>query len=451
MSFELGRALLLTEAISPEGLGRALLAAARDRVSLVRAILDVGAMTRERLEAELSRTEAPSVRAVVPARDLMAGLPLDLCGRLCAVPVRKDPRTGTVEVVVPDVRDAQGALEIGRLLGAPVRVVRAPLRAIEQAVLGWNAGSPARRANLTPPWGTRADGDGLSAAPQRAPVLELARTTPPPPAPVAWDIPLPLLRRSVHPEAPTPSQRPALLLADQEMQPPIAPGDSLSDALENALERVIHVRGPTTLIPPPAESVPPPPNTERRPPNFASSPPAASPRRSQPPPAAPPGFYADAGAVFAELRTARDRDGVLALLLKGTRHVARKVALFIVKPGAFVGWSCTPELGDPGAMHDVTIPTSLPSALAYAETHGAYLGPLQPSAAHDPILRVMGYASRDVAVACVMVLGRASVLVLADELGETMIATRRMEELARAAGEALARIVRERTERAERG
>jgi hypothetical protein len=56
----------------------------------------------------------------------------------------------------------------------------------------------------------------------------------------------------------------------------------------------------------------------------------------------------------------------------------------------------------------------------------------------------MGSATRDVAVVPVRVSGKPTLLVLADDLGDTMIATKRLEELAAAAGDALNRIVRER-------
>ena len=41
---------------------------------------------------------------------------------------------------------------------------------------------------------------------------------------------------------------------------------------------------------------------------------------------------------------------------------------------------------------------------------------------------------------------RPAVLVVADELGDTMLATKRIEEIARAAGDALLRILRSRRE-----
>jgi hypothetical protein len=59
-----------------------------------------------------------------------------------------------------------------------------------------------------------------------------------------------------------------------------------------------------------------------------------------------------------------------------------------------------------------------------------------------PILAVMRSPSRDVAIVPIRVSGRAAVVIVADELGDTMLATRRLEELARAAGDAFARIVR---------
>ena len=51
-------------------------------------------------------------------------------------------------------------------------------------------------------------------------------------------------------------------------------------------------------------------------------------------------------------------------------------------------------------------------------------------------------AARDVAAVPIRVSGKTAVVILADELGDTMLATRRLEELARAAGEAFGRIVR---------
>ena len=50
----------------------------------------------------------------------------------------------------------------------------------------------------------------------------------------------------------------------------------------------------------------------------------------------------------------------------------------------------------------------------------------------------------DVAAVPIRVSGKTAVVIVADELGDTMIGTRRLEELARQAGDAFARIVRTR-------
>jgi hypothetical protein len=66
-------------------------------------------------------------------------------------------------------------------------------------------------------------------------------------------------------------------------------------------------------------------------------------------------------------------------------------------------------------------------------------------AAHAPLLSVMSTTpSVEVALVSVRVEGKAVALVLADELGDTLVATRRMEDLARVAGEAFGRLLRER-------
>src|SRR5258706_4231464 len=134
VTYELGRSLLLSDAVSPEALAEALCTAASERVSLVRALLSTRAIDPDRLEEELARTtDAPLQRHVTPIFDLMEQLPPGLCARLLAVPVRRDPRTGTIDVAVADARDSHAAEEIAFFLRAPVRLVRAPLSAIEDA------------------------------------------------------------------------------------------------------------------------------------------------------------------------------------------------------------------------------------------------------------------------------------------------------------------------------
>jgi hypothetical protein len=151
---------------------------------------------------------------------------------------------------------------------------------------------------------------------------------------------------------------------------------------------------------------------------------------------------AEIGGILAALRAAGSRDEVLELVLTGARIVALKVALFVVKRGGYLGWACTPEFADRAALQSILVPLESPSVFDEAVRDGLYLGPIRHDETHAPLLHVMRGASRDVAVVPIRVSGKTAVVLMADELGDTMLATRRLEELSRAAGEAFARIVR---------
>jgi hypothetical protein len=151
---------------------------------------------------------------------------------------------------------------------------------------------------------------------------------------------------------------------------------------------------------------------------------------------------ADIGGILAALRAAGSRDEVLELVLTGARIVAHKVALFVVKRGGYLGWACTPEFADRGSLQAVLIPLESASVFDEAVREGLYLGPIRHDDVHASLLHGRGGASRDAAVVPIRVSGKTAVVLVADELGDTMIATRRLEELALAAGEAFGRIVR---------
>lgn len=151
---------------------------------------------------------------------------------------------------------------------------------------------------------------------------------------------------------------------------------------------------------------------------------------------------AEIGGILAALRAAGSRDEVLELVLTGARIVALKVALFVVKRGGYLGWACTPEFADRASLQSILVPVESQSVFDDAVRDGLYLGPIRHDETHASLLHVMRGASRDVAVVPIRVSGKAAVVLVADELGDTMLATRRLEELSRAAGDAFARIVR---------
>src|SRR5258706_13798215 len=134
MSTELARALLLSDAVTPEGLARAMFAGISENRPLERTLVTTGAIDERRLQEELARWDGPAIQNVVPVLPLVARLPKGICRRLVALPIRLDPRTGTVDIAVADGRNPHGANELAYFLGAPIRVVRAKLTTLLQAI-----------------------------------------------------------------------------------------------------------------------------------------------------------------------------------------------------------------------------------------------------------------------------------------------------------------------------
>jgi len=155
-------------------------------------------------------------------------------------------------------------------------------------------------------------------------------------------------------------------------------------------------------------------------------------------------FPPDASPVLASLREAKTRDEVVDLALQGLAPIARRAAVFAVRKDSFRGWACSPSFGDQAAFRDVVIPQDQPSLLATAAAQTVYLGPLAPTPAHAPLTAVMGPGSDDVAAVAARVGGRPALILFADDLTDTLLATRRMDELARAVGDALTRLIGQR-------
>lgn len=452
---DLTRALLLEEAASRSGVAEALFVHVSGGVPLVQALVDSGAAPPDTIARVVARSDAPLLRQVAPLDDLVDRLPPGLCARLLAFPVRRDPVTGTVDVAVADPSDPHPASEVSFHLGVAVRVVRAPLGALEEAlrrtrirlreespvdrfqeaaehaererileleerhrpkrslVLEPDSAPPPEAAGRirTPPWGTPVH------------VTETRIASLPPKSGYGSEIPIPLTRKSLAP-VPGGTQRPPPMF-----DPTRSPlGDGYA----------IDTTGFTDVV-------------ERSRLDMPSSAPLGS-FIPGPPPL--PGFALNGGGpqlpfpemngILAALRNAGSRDEVLELLLTGARMVARKVALFVVKRGGYHGWAGTPELAQRATLSSVFVSLDVPSIFDRAIREDVYLGPIPQDPVHATIARAIGEPTRDVAVVPVRVSGKAAVLVLADELGDTMIGTRRLEELAKSAGEAFARIVRAR-------
>lgn len=315
------------------------MAHAREGIPFVRALLEANAIGAEVLEQELSRSDLPTLRRVMPVPVLAKALPRGLCRRLLALPVRQDPYTGTVDVAVVDPFDPHIAEEMSFHLGMGVRVVRAPWRAIEEALSLLDQGD-----------------EGSVEAAQSGEIET------------------------------------------------IAPDDERSPARSGS---------------------------------YAAQTEPFAPHAPRPP-------FREIEPYLERIRRSRDKDAVVVGLVRGMRTIARRVGVLVVKRGELVGLFCNPEFGDVEALRDVRVPLSQPSVLAAAIASGSYLGPIPPTVENQALLDVMGEASPDVAIVCVTVSDRPVLVLIADELGDTMLATQRAAKLTQVAGEAFVKLLRRR-------
>jgi len=473
---ELTKALLAEEVVAPKVIGEALFVSVTGGVPILQALVETNAASPEILARYLQRAEAPFLRQVVPVLDLVDRLPPGLCRRLAAIPVRRDAITGTIDVAVVDASDPHPGNEIGFHLNAPVRLVRATLGAIEDSLRRLRLRStdggiqitggphvrvggdderlydsrPRASQNRIGPRGTLPPPDprmgipGISheaLRPSRAPSFAAPPISVPPPAQIRrdtppWGTPIhspppphphlqlgsePPSRGGLGSEIPIPLTRRAFGGAVGGTQRPPPPVDPTESALgegypvDAASFRPVVELGRNERIAPVL--------IERDVPHSPE---------------------ADLTSILALLRNAASRDEVLELLLTGAHTLATRVALFVVKRGGYLGWACTPEFADRSAVQAVLVPLDSQSVFDLAVREGLYLGPIRYDEVHAPLLQAMRTVTRDVAVVPVRVSGKTAVIIVADDLADSMLSTRGLEEVARAAGDAFARIVRTR-------
>jgi hypothetical protein len=458
---ELAESLLLAESVSPRALARGLFLEATQQMSLVQALLVTNAIDEAKVEEAVAKEgDPPPLGTITPSLTLVQQLPRGLCARLLAIPIGRDPQTGEAELAVVDLRDVHAIGEVEFFLRARVRPHRATVSALRAAIEQIQRAEPALVPQIpahgersrTPIWGTPV----VSVAPIAAPHTG------------ASDMPIPLMRRSSAPASPTKEESAVLELRTPASSRPapdtIRQNEDPVFALRSppSMRRPVSVMIAETRFEPPvnaAVTIPAPKQDTRH--TMVTAP--APPRRSEPPPAVTiiepprsrrassmaPRFspgpalpFPDATPVFAAMEEANDRDAIIALLISGMRAVSRRVAVMAVKRDSFVGWSCNAEFGDARAWRLISVPANVPSVLATAAAGTPYLGPLFRTDGHMPILEFMRETSRDVAVTGVRVDMHPALVLLADELGDSALGTRRMEQLAKAAGHALARVLR---------
>ncbi len=147
--------------------------------------------------------------------------------------------------------------------------------------------------------------------------------------------------------------------------------------------------------------------------------------------------------MLAALERAVSPEEVLELCVSGLEPML--VVALTLRGSSFEARTGSAELGDLERIRRVRLPTSSASVLETAIHQGYYLGALPTTSAHDGLRDLLPpRADEEIYVAPITVSGRASVVLVAARMTQTIVASRRIDEIAGAAGAALERIVRNR-------
>lgn len=408
MTVALARRLVQAGVVSPRDVEAALTIHVAERVAFLRALLRRHPEIEPRLNRELARSAARRVSEVRVEESLMQRLPHGLSEALLAVPIGTNAERGTAVVAVADPSDAHLVSEMSYQLGFPVELVFAPLRTLLRAL-----GEPApelgggEAGGYTPAFGT----------PVRSP------SSAPPAAGRVSQSAAPALRQ--------PSDRP-IPLVRVHSSVPASPATRKGVAPQHAGQEL----RPSPVVVPPRRPVEPVIELTR------SKPPSA-------PAASSGGLEGVEDAVsraLAAIGSVETADEVTDQLARGLGALGRTAVVFRVKSGAFQVRATSGRHGDPHAL-ELTIPADRPSVLLTATEGGRYLGPLPRTPVHEPLGALLGEGRDEIAVETVAVSGRPVLISLIAGFESAYLVTRRSEELARAAGVALERIVRGRKSR----
>jgi hypothetical protein len=418
----LARSLLLADAVTRDALAQALLVCATRGTSLVRALVATRAIEPSRLELLLERGEAPMMRHIAPVMSLVEQLPPGLCERLLALPVRRDPRTGTIDVAVVDARDPHAVAEVAYWLKAPVRMVRTSLASMDAALKHIQREPESQGAgvrSLAPPiWVPSPSEPPRPRA--ETPVYGMPALVPHPPRP-GDPVEAPVDHATERQEQPTTGLNIPFALKRKDASP-VSLADLANrvgfDLPEPEADPVLDLRRRKSLAP-------------------------------QPRSLAPSGYAAevhDVARLVEKIREAADRDAILELLAQGARLVAGRVAVLAVKREALAGWTCSPEMADRAQLRAARVTIAGSPVFGYAlENSAARLARIPKDAVHAPLLAALrAPLTGEVALVPIRVDDKPVALVVADELRDADGALKRLEELAAAAGTALSALLRAR-------
>lgn len=383
MGLELAQRLVADEALPRRVVEAALLHHAKERLPFVLALLELYPQHGPALERELSLSSGGVVDDVSADPHLMSRLPLGLCSRLLGFPIGVTGSSGVVDVLVIDPLDQHASSEFAFHLGAPVRLVRG------------------RQEHVTRELAALEGELGPRTAPQD-------------------------LRRMNEPVAASAPPIPLTRVAGVESE--LHPGTYRGVAPPFAVAQIGLSRTP---VPPPGNAEPDP---EPQSLGTADDADAAA-------PSARVSLFAPASdelqTALSDLAVAESPEDVVDALVVGLGRMAREVWVFSTRASRFrsrartdVGGRARPdgsvELG-PGAH-----------ALAQSLELGQYLGPI---AADGPELGFLSEHYDEVCVTRVDVMEHPALVLVAGGFLSAYDVSLRSDHLARAASDALARIV----------
>ena len=149
-------------------------------------------------------------------------------------------------------------------------------------------------------------------------------------------------------------------------------------------------------------------------------------------------------AALKQLEKARTPDEVVERLGRALIGIARRVVVLTVKPRGFEGkFALGVEAGE--RLQHLMIPAGTSGVVDTAIGAGFYLGPVPAAAAQAELARLLGLdADGEAYLVPIDVSGRATLVIALSGFDSALGATRDADRLARAAGSALERILRDR-------
>lgn len=401
MTAELARRLLEGAILPRVEVQELLLVALSRGVALLRVLESSSPTARATVERELARWPGPTLGEVHPDFEQAQRLPMGMCEWFLAVPVGLDQGSRSVVVAAVDPFDAALAKEFGYHLNAPVLVARATLDSMSRSLAALRASRHAAGSTLLPEAGedrTPAFGTYVPEGLRRSSVRDGQESVPSSGAHRGFSLP--------------PVQSP-----ETQSAPPIPLVRAHSNARVGQAANPIQSDG--VLV-------------------ASGQEPAASQQSL-----AVSMLVAESDAVTLALTSALTARHVVDVLCDGLQTVARSVACFAQRGGQFVLQAASSAGASLGARFSFEEPSPLHTACLA----GYFLGPL-PSGQPSNVLRnALGIGpDEEVYAVPAHVAGRPALVVVASRFDNTFAATRWIDPLVVRAGDALSRILNQRSQ-----